>query len=301
VGKKPNGKCQFTALRTRGSNPSWHLSLMIKSMTCNHASCALVLLIAAITLSLLSGCAHVSIYSDEELKHRSSFKFYNDVQPYLLVAYGKDGSATASVFYLKDPKSAKFLVPHQGWGTAQMSLSLSNGVLSAYGMQTDSKGPETITALSSLATSAANIAKLALQSGVSYSDQGTAIYQAVNHFNDSVAGLPVPAGLGAKVADLGSSLKKIADAISDKSYTGVDNSKYLNLLDGHIKTLGDWITATKTTAPAYATALTALQKSIQSVATAFKSGGSGGGTASFELYQIIQLSDGTTQLKRIPH
>ena len=276
---------------------------MIKSTACNRALFALVLLIAAITLSLFSGCAHVSIYSDEELKHRSSFKFYNDVQPYLLIAYGKDGTATASVFYLKDPKSVKFLVPHQGWGTAQMSLSLANGILSAYGMQTDSKGPETLTALSGLATSGANIAKLALQSGASYSDQGMAIYQAVNNFDDSVKKLPVPAGLE-KVAELETSLKEIANAISDKSYTGADNSKYVNLLGGKIKTLGDWITATKATASDYATALTALQKSIQSVATALKSGasgGSGGGTASFELYQIIQLPDGTTHLKRIPH
>jgi hypothetical protein len=100
-------------------------------------------------------------------KIRLLLHFYTESIPYPLVSKSKDG-ATASIFYLKDPKSIVYVQQHQGWGTTNFAMSLSNGVLSAYGMQTDSKGPETIAAVSSLLSSAAIIknAKTATEADV---------------------------------------------------------------------------------------------------------------------------------------
>src|SRR5262249_45730572 len=133
--------------------------------------------------------------------------------PYLLVSKSKDG-ATATIFYLKDPKSIMYAQQHQGWGTANFTMSLSNGVLSAYGMQTDSKGPETIAAVSSLLSSEAT-AGLKAQAGADYSAQGAELDAAVTSFNTSVASLPFTSDAGFSVNSLVTNLKTAAQTLQD--------------------------------------------------------------------------------------
>ncbi len=117
---------------------------------------------------LLSGCAHVDFYQtktgepdDGQEKHLqpAMLHVYLDSTPYLVVVKTKDG-ARASVVFLKDPKSKIYVQQHQGWGTANMTFQLANGLLTSYGLATDSKGPETITSLASLGSSGTGIGAL---------------------------------------------------------------------------------------------------------------------------------------------
>lgn len=101
----------------------------------------------------LSGCGSVDIYDDPTLKHEVGVEFYLP-KPYLMVVRGKE-KTDASVIYMPDqhrPRYAKFTA---GWGSSELSLSLSNGMLASIGQKTDSKIPETLTAIGSLATAAA--------------------------------------------------------------------------------------------------------------------------------------------------
>lgn len=122
----------------------------------------------------LSGCARIALYTDEHFKSPEvGFKFYYS-KPYLLVARtgakvdqtqvsgAKDGTSQApgaqanpvqvSVIYLPDQKNVRYAELKTGYGSAELSLAFQNGMLTNIGQKTDTKIPETITALASMAT-----------------------------------------------------------------------------------------------------------------------------------------------------
>jgi hypothetical protein len=95
-------------------------------------------------LTLLSGCAGLDF--GEGLS-------YNEPTPYLFVTVSKDCVSTATVISLPGEKKAvKF---ERGYGSADLSVELSNGILTKVGQKTDSKIPETITSIASLGTAMA--------------------------------------------------------------------------------------------------------------------------------------------------
>jgi hypothetical protein len=109
---------------------------------------------SAILLILMPavGCAGLEFNSAPKAGALS----YREPVPYVFVGLGKDCSWTASVLSLPGPqKSVSF---HNGYGSANLSVALGNGVITSAGQQTDSKIPETITALTGLATSLAKAA-----------------------------------------------------------------------------------------------------------------------------------------------
>lgn len=124
----------------------------------------------------LSGCARIALYTDEQFKSPEvGFKFYYP-KPYLLIARtgakvnpsqvsgAKEGSSKdpsaqdnpvqVSVIYLPDQKNVRYAELKTGYGSAELSLAFQNGMLTNIGQKTDTKIPETITALGSLATAA---------------------------------------------------------------------------------------------------------------------------------------------------
>jgi len=92
--------------------------------------------------------------------------FY-EPRPYLLISDQPNDKATnaashsysSAIIYLPD-KSQRYVVQvKQGWGTVNGSVKLANGwMLDTLGAQTDSKGPETITAVTGLLTAAGGLA-----------------------------------------------------------------------------------------------------------------------------------------------
>jgi hypothetical protein len=77
----------------------------------------------------------------------AGLSFY-EPKPYLFVFVNKDCVSTATVISLPgDKKSVMF---KSGYGSADLSIALSNGILTNAGQKTDTKIPETITSIASL-------------------------------------------------------------------------------------------------------------------------------------------------------
>lgn len=114
----------------------------------------------------LSGCAGVQFYADAELTKRTGIPIYGS-KPYLLVVrtQAEDKPVEVSIQYLPDPSKVIFAEPKSGFGSANLTLSLTQGQMTAFGQQTDTKLPELLGALSGLITSRATAAKTLAEAG----------------------------------------------------------------------------------------------------------------------------------------
>jgi hypothetical protein len=99
-----------------------------------------------IGVGFLSGCAQLEFHDGWV---SGGAHFYDPI-PYVLVTVGKDCTASASVITV--PGTPRTVLFHSGYGSANLSVAFQNGMLSSVGQQTDTKIPETITALTGLAT-----------------------------------------------------------------------------------------------------------------------------------------------------
>ncbi len=102
----------------------------------------------------------------------SSIKFYNShhdevglkyfyPKPYILVQHNvsKDTPVKISLIYLPNLQDSQFVKVRNGIGTNQIEIDITNGILTKISSTADSKTPETITALGSLATALASFIK----------------------------------------------------------------------------------------------------------------------------------------------
>lgn len=96
-------------------------------------------------LLAVSGCAHIDFGGDGMT--------YYDPKPYLFVSTTKECVTTATVVVIPEAKKAMKFV--SGYGSSELSATLSNGMIASVGQKTDAKIPETITSIASLATAAA--------------------------------------------------------------------------------------------------------------------------------------------------
>lgn len=105
-------------------------------------------LLSILGVLIFSSCSTVKFYDDAKLTQESGIEFYTP-KPYLLVERNsaKDVSLKASIIYLPDFTKPKYAKLKAGFGSNDLKLSLSNGIITSYGITTDSKIPETITAL----------------------------------------------------------------------------------------------------------------------------------------------------------
>ncbi|WP_157061602.1 hypothetical protein [Pseudomonas sp. P97.38] len=88
----------------------------------------------------LMGCAGIDLGKD-------GLTYYDPV-PYLLVSNKADCSQSVTAVTLPGEKrSLKF---KSGLGTAKLNVTLANGMITSIGQETDTKIPETITALTPL-------------------------------------------------------------------------------------------------------------------------------------------------------
>jgi hypothetical protein len=123
------------------------------------------------SLFLLSSCATVKFYSDPTLKTETGIKIYS-AKPYLLVDHTKKISKNASsdslttqvsIIYLPDLRNPIYVKQTSGIGTSDLKITLQNGILTSYGLTTDTKIPDTITAATGLIsglTAAENVLKV---------------------------------------------------------------------------------------------------------------------------------------------
>lgn len=139
-------------------------------MKTNYAVLRNLLFIAASAVGL-SGCAGVSFYSDPGLTTRTGIPVYAP-KPYLLVARtgAKDKPVEVSIVYLNDTNKVIYAKPRSGFGTAKLTLALTNGQMTSFGQETDTKVPELMSALSGLVTAQAGAGKTAAEAQKILSD-----------------------------------------------------------------------------------------------------------------------------------
>jgi uncharacterized protein YceK len=112
--------------------------------------------LCAVLPLVLSGCARIVFY---EKPHENALNYY-DPQAYLAVTLTKDCTYTASPLVLPGTlRSAEF---RSGYGSANLTLAVTNGLISSVGQNTDTQIPATISALSSAVGSLAHLAPLGL-------------------------------------------------------------------------------------------------------------------------------------------
>jgi hypothetical protein len=102
------------------------------------------------SLFLLSGCGHLDFGPDKGLT-------YYDPKPYFFVTTTKDCVATGTVVLLPETKREVKLV--SGYGLSDLSVNLSNGMITSVGQKTDPSIPATITSVAGLATAVGALAK----------------------------------------------------------------------------------------------------------------------------------------------
>jgi hypothetical protein len=113
----------------------------------------------------LAGCAGITVERQTDKNSGDDgIRFYRPA-PYLFQTATKDGCSTA-IIYLPDMSQEWIAVIHRGLGSAKSSLDLQDGWnLTSLNAESDSKIPETITAL-------AGVAKLAIPGAATPQIQG---------------------------------------------------------------------------------------------------------------------------------
>lgn len=95
----------------------------------------------AFSASFISGCAGLEFHD----RPAEGALTYFDPKPYLLVETSSDCTTKTSVITV--PGEARSVALKSGYGTADLSVSLSNGMITSVGQKTDTKIPETVSAL----------------------------------------------------------------------------------------------------------------------------------------------------------
>jgi len=103
--------------------------------------------VSIVVLSSLFGCAHIDFGGDGLT--------YYDPKPYVFVSTTHECITTATVVVIPErQKTMKFVA---GYGSSELSASLTNGMIAAVGQKTDTKIPETINAIANLGSVAKGV------------------------------------------------------------------------------------------------------------------------------------------------
>jgi hypothetical protein len=125
--------------------------------------------LVVLCLLFLVSCATVKFYDSQG--NDLGIRVYS-AKPYLLVTKNQkndkttsksssqivtqDSTVAISIIYLPDLRNPQFAKIKTGIGSSELSLTLANGILTSYGLKSDTKIPETITSATGLITSLAS-------------------------------------------------------------------------------------------------------------------------------------------------
>ena len=105
-------------------------------------------------VSVLSGCAGLTFGPES-----TNALTYYDPKPYLFISTNADCVSTATIISV--PETKKGVSFNSGYGTADLSITLSGGMITAVNQKTDSKIPETLSSVATLATAVGGLARQA--------------------------------------------------------------------------------------------------------------------------------------------
>ena len=104
-------------------------------------------------VSLLTGCAGLTFGPES-----TNALTYYDPRPYLFISTTADCVSTATIISV--PETKKGVAFNSGYGTADLSITLSGGMITAVGQKTDTKIPETLSSVATLTTAVGGLARL---------------------------------------------------------------------------------------------------------------------------------------------
>ena len=160
-----------------------------------------VQLVALLSLALvLSSCARMQFYTRPDLSgEETGIKFFTP-RPYLLVARtgSEEKPVDVQVLYLPDLSKPIYAKASPGYGSADVSIALSNGMLTAFGSKTDSNISGLLTALGGLDKDLASASKtrketglLVPNAGINYTEQGTILVKVATDLKATTAKAPL--------------------------------------------------------------------------------------------------------------
>jgi hypothetical protein len=160
-----------------------------------------VRLVALLSLALvLSSCARMQFYTKPDLSgEETGIKFFTP-RPYLLVARtgSEEKPVDVQVLYLPDLSKPIYAKASPGYGSADVNITLSNGMLTNFGAKTDSNIAGLLTALGTLDKDLATAGKtrketglLVPNAGVNYTEQGTVLVKIATDLKATTAKAPL--------------------------------------------------------------------------------------------------------------
>jgi len=117
---------------------------------------ALLKLISGVFILAFTGCTSVQFYANPELSKKSGLKYYT-AKPYLQVEREavNNSIVKATILYLPDLENPQYISVKDGLGSKQLDVKLSDGIITTFGMEADTKIAESIAALSTLVSKTA--------------------------------------------------------------------------------------------------------------------------------------------------
>jgi len=103
------------------------------------------LVASSAVVSFLTGCAGLTFGPES-----TNALTYYDPKPYLFISTTADCVSTATIISI--PEAKRGVTFNSGYGTADLSVTLSGGMITSVGQKTDTKIPETLSSVASLAT-----------------------------------------------------------------------------------------------------------------------------------------------------
>jgi hypothetical protein len=138
--------------------------------------CSFVVVLSLLSITAaLTSCAHISFHEPSDPKRNIGVEYYKP-KLYLLLTQMKEGYK-ADILTLPDLAQPRYALLHPGYGSSNLSLKLSNGILTDVGQTVDTKIPETITALGSLASAGGGLAKLAAEAAATSDQKPFKLYE----------------------------------------------------------------------------------------------------------------------------
>lgn len=141
-------------------------------------------LLCCTLLVLTVSCTPVSFYSDPELQNKSGLKFYT-VKPFLLTESEAETGRIVkmSVLYLPDLSSPGYMSIKNAPGASKTDLKLNDGILTSFGMESESLLPESMEAFAALisktAAAAEDINGLKSYEAIKSADNTVRLYEIV--------------------------------------------------------------------------------------------------------------------------
>jgi hypothetical protein len=259
----------------------------------------------------IAGCAGVRVYSDARMSRETGVKVFAP-KPYLLVARtgSKDKPIELSIIYLPDTNDAYYIRQKGGWGSSDLSVKTSNGILTEFGTKSDSKIPESLTAMGSLLTAAAGAYKT-IQEGTKIRNEAAdraeldSAATVLDLIADDLAKSTTASDSPATQPQV-SAAKQIAAALTAAARTLRDPSR-LGEVDATVAALKDRVkgieslklenpSAANDRVTTYNSRIDTLKSQLQAVID--KIGPKPPEPTAFELYEI-QQNDGKTKLVRV--